>query len=180
VPADPLEPILETADVTSPRIARAELEAIARSVGTRHPAEFFEAVTLAPGLSWNDGHSRPDGYLEIHNRHWWIDVTAAENRRYLLTVIAAAVLVDVLKLHFSTLWVTRVLPAVLVLRSVRRDDTGLHLELARQAATPPLPPHLADIVHPDDYAEFIAAVDGAEAVLAIPVGGTVTFTHYAG
>jgi hypothetical protein len=179
VPTDPLEPILEMAGITSPRIEFPELEAISRGVGTRDPAEFFEAVTLAPGLSWNDGHCRPEGYLEIHNRHWWIDVTAAENRRYLLTVIAAAVIVDVLKLHFSTLWVARVLPEVLVLRSVRHDGTGLHLDLARQAATAQLPPHLADLVHPDDYAEFIAAVEAAAAILTIPVGGTVTFTPYA-
>jgi hypothetical protein len=179
MPADPLDPILDKADVTSSRIERPELEAISRSVSTRHPAEFFEAVTLAPGLSWNDGQSRPEGYLEIHNRHWWIDVTDAGNRSYLLTAVTAAVLADVLKLHVSTLWVTRVLPELVLVRSVHRDDAGLHLDLVRLAARPRLPPHLADIVNPDDFAEFAAAVEGAAPVLPLPAGGTVTFTRYA-
>jgi hypothetical protein len=176
MPTDPLDPILEKADVTSSRIQRAELEAISRCVGTVPAEEFIEAATLAPGLAWDDGQTRPAGYLEIHNRHWWIDVTDAGNRRYLLTAITAAVLVDALCLKFSTSWVTRVLPAVLVVRSASRDNTGLHLDLVRRAAVPPLPPHLADTVNPDDYAEFAAAVEDAAAVLPIRVGGTVRFT----
>lgn len=174
MPADQLEPILEKADVTSSRIERPELEAISRCVSTGDPAEFLEAVTVAPGLSWNDGQDRPPGYLEIHDRHWWIDVTDAGNRRYLLTVITATVLADVLKLDVSIVWITRVLPELLVLRSVRRDDAGLHLHLERLATKPQLPPHLADIVNPRDFAEFAAAVAGAATILPVPAGGTVT------
>jgi hypothetical protein len=176
MPTDPLDPILGSAGVTRSRLQRAELEAVCHGVSTVPPEEFIEAVTRAPGLSWDDGQSRPAGYFEIHDRHWWLDVIDPGNRRYLLTVVTAAVLVDALHLTPSIGWVTRVLPTAIVVRSASRDDMGLHLDLLRRAATGPLPPHLADTVNPDDYAEFTSVVAGAAPVLAIPAGGTVSFT----
>src|SRR6266511_3750050 len=46
-------------------------------------------------------------------------------------------------------------------------DTGLHFELRRHPA-PQLPPHHADTVNPDDYAEFVRAIERAEPSVPIP------------
>lgn len=175
MPTDPLDPILEQAGVKESCLQQAELTAISRNVSMVSAEEFIEACTYAPGLSWDDGQIRPAGRFEIHNRSWWIDVTDAGNRRYLLVIITAAMLVDALRLDLSTRWVAQIWPSVLGLRSVTRDEAGLHLDLARRATTP-LPPQFADDVHPADYAEFAAAIEGAAAVVLTQTGSRVTFT----
>jgi hypothetical protein len=174
MPTDPLDPILEHAQVEGPRVERAQLESVSKAVSAVPAEEFIEAVTYAPGLSW-DGHSRPAGYFEIHNRTWWIDISDPGNRRHLLAVVVAAVVIDVLQLDLSTGWVARAWPGVLAVQSVSREGTGLHIQLGRRPPAP-LPRHLKDIVNPDDYAEFEAAVQNAATVLPIRGGGTVTFT----
>jgi hypothetical protein len=172
---DELDAILANASVTDSQLQRADLEAICRSVSALPAAEFIEAVTQAPGLSWDDGRTRPAGYFEIHSRHWWIDVSDAGNRQHLLAVTIAAVLVDVLHLDFSIGWVTRIRPTVLVIQSVGRRHDRLQLALGRRGVVP-LPPDLTASVNPSDYADFTKAVAGAPAVLPMQGGGTVTFT----
>lgn len=171
---DPLEPVLDQAGARGPRLERAQAEAILKAVSTSPPDEFIEAFTYAPGMSWADGQGQPDDYLQIHNRSWSIDISEPGSREHLLAVVVAVVIADVLRLDLSVRWVARVWPGVLTVLSARRDDGGLHFRLARQPAAL-LPPHLADIVNPDDFAEFAVAVRSAAGVLPISGGGTVTF-----
>lgn len=173
--ADFLSPVLALSRVAGPHIRQAEVTAISQVVSTVPAAEFIEAATLVPGLSWDDGPARPAEYYEMHSGRWWIDTGDAGNRRHLLMVITAAVLIDALSLDYSTPWVTRVAPAVLAVRSVLRDGTCLRLDLLRSPAAP-LPMYLAGSVNRDDYAEFAAAVGDAAPVLASPAGHTITFT----
>ncbi|SRR6266511_2915636 len=180
MPTDPLDPILKEAAIDTHLLHRPQLEAIGSTVSRIDPDEFIAAVVFAPGLTWNDNQHRPHDYFEIHSRHWWIDASNADNRLQLVTAIAAAALVNALPLHLSTTWVTQILPTVLTVRSVHRDDTGLHFELRRHPA-PQLPPHLADTVNPDDYAEFVRAIERAEPSVPIPGDkGTIEFTSHDG
>ncbi|HZN76100.1 MAG TPA: hypothetical protein VFC00_31095 [Micromonosporaceae bacterium] len=170
---DPLEPILEEAAVDTHLLHRPELEAIGRAVNEIDPDEFIAAVVFAPGLSWSEDQHRPRDYFEIHGRHWWLDASNPDNRVRLVNAITAVALVHALGLNLSTTWVTDVLPTVVTVRSVHRDDTGLHFELRRRHPAAPLPPHLADTVNPDDYAEFVYAIEQAQ--LGEPVcNGRVT------
>ncbi|HEY1917844.1 MAG TPA: hypothetical protein VGH27_19915 [Streptosporangiaceae bacterium] len=171
---DELDAILASANIKGSQIQRTELEAICRSVCAVPAAEFIDAVTQAPGLSWDDGQTRPAGYFEIHSRYWSIDVSDAGNRQHLLAVTTAAALVGALHLNFSISWVTRVWPAALAIQSISWRDDGLHLGLVRQGVTP-IPLNLAASVNPSDYADFTKAVDGAPAVLPLEGGGTITF-----
>jgi hypothetical protein len=179
MPTDPLDPILEAAAVDTHLLYRPQLEAIGRTVSSIPAEEFIAAVVFAPGLSWNDDQPRPLDYFEIHSRQWRIDASHADNRQHLVISTAAAALVDALHLHLSTTWVIPILPTVLTVGSVRHDETGLHFELQRYPA-PPLPPHLADNVNPDDYAEFAREIKRAAPSLHIPVGGTIEFTRHDG
>jgi hypothetical protein len=173
MPTDPLDPVLAEAAVETHLLHRAELEAVGRAVSGVDPDEFIAAVVFAPGLSWS-GQDRPHDYFEIHSRHWSIDVSDAGNRRLLVTAAAAAALVDALRLPLSTTWVTRVLPAVLTVRSVRRDDGGVHFRLRRHPG--PLPPHLSDTINGEDYAGFVSTVETAGPTLTVAGRGTIEFT----
>jgi hypothetical protein len=177
MPTDDLDQILLQAGIEATRLERQELGAISRTVSLGSPAEYIDAATLADGLGWENGQARPTGTYEIHNRHWWIDISDLGNREHLVTVTVAAALLDVIepRLNFSVGWVTVVLPTVLALRSVRRDDAGLRLHLVRLAA-PQLPAALADTVNLDDYADFVAAVAAVPPVQPLRVGGTITVT----
>lgn len=177
MPSDNLDQILLQAGIDATCLERPELDAISRTVSASSPAEYIDAATLADGLGWDNGQARPSGSYEIHNRHWWIDISDAGNRAHLVTVTVAAALVDVIepRLNFSVGWVTVVLPTVLAVRSVRRDEAGLHLDLVRLAA-PQLPPALADTVNLDDYADFVATVGAVPPVQPLRVGGTIMVT----
>jgi hypothetical protein len=179
VTSDPLDPILATAATAAGQLRRPQVEAIGRAVSSLPPEEFIEAAVLAPGLSWDDGQPRPPDYFEIHSRRWWIDLSHSDTRQHLAIAVTAAALVDALHLHLSTTWVTKVLPSVVAIRCITRDGDGLLFELRRRPA-PPLPRHLADTVHPGDYAEFVQAIEEAAASLRLPVGGTIKFTTHDG
>ncbi|MBK3644587.1 hypothetical protein [Streptomyces sp. MBT33] len=174
--SDPLDAVLKGADVDAQLLRRAGLEAVGRTVSGLDPDEFIDAATQVCALSWDDGRARPPGYFEIHGQGWWIDTSGTENRRGLLHAVTAAALVDAIGLPRSTAWVARVLPGVLTVRSISGSaSTGLCFVLERHDASP-LPDHLADDVHPGDYAEFATAVATAAEVLSLPVGGSIRFT----
>jgi hypothetical protein len=175
MPSDEPDLVLEHAGVRTTLLRGAELSAISHSFSKVPPEEFIEAVTLAPALSWDGGQGRRPGTFEIHGRDWWLDVSDPGNREYLLVVIAAAVLADALQpsLQASVGWVAQVLPSVLTVRSVHRDGAGPHLDLVRRA-DPQIPADLVDCVNRQDFADFVAAVDAAPAVLPLPAGGVVT------
>jgi hypothetical protein len=149
-------------------------ETLGRAVSRRDPAEFIDAFIFAPGLEWGRDNPRPAGYLEIHGRRWVIDPSDASSRPRLLAVITAAALADALDLPFSTAWVTRALPGALAVRSVTIDESGAHITVERLTA-PALPPSLAQLVHPQDYAEFVEAIANAGTTVPVPAGGEITF-----
>jgi hypothetical protein len=175
MPTDPLEPLLEGDDIDPSRIGRAELAAIHGRVSTTPADEFLWASARAPGLSW-DGPDRPEGFFEIHNRRWWINATLPHNRQYLLTLVAAAAIIDALRLDLGIGWVAQVLPTVLSVESIRIDESGLHLTVRRDAA-PALPDDLAEDINPQDFADFVGAVGTTAPAVPLPAGGTVTFTR---
>ena len=171
---DELDPILRTARVESSTLRRSDLESLAGSVTRVPPDEFISAVVQVPGLGWDDGRTRPAGYLEIHSGDWFLDVADVNNRRYLVDVMVAAVLVDALGLRERTLWVTRVLPAVVEVISVDGVAGDLAISVRRRPE-PRLGEQLARIVHPLDFQEFVDAVAAAGEEVAVPAGGTLTF-----
>ncbi len=176
--SDDLGPVLEHAGVKATQLHRAELNIIGRTVTKVRPEEFIEACTYAPGLSWDDGQSRPPGTFEIHGHDWWIDVSDPANREYLLVIIVAAALADTLRpnLPVTVRWIAQVMPGVLTPQSVHTDNAGPHVNLVR-LADPQIPAELTDDVNQQDFTEFVAAVDAAPAVLPLPAGGAITVTR---
>jgi hypothetical protein len=173
---DALDPVLKGADVDAHLLRRPELEAVGRTVSRLDPDEFIDAAAQVCALSWDDGRTEPPGYFEIHRQNWWIDTLAAENRRGLVDAVTAAALVDALGLPRSTAWVAQVLPGVATVRSISADaPAALCFVLERHPASP-LPGHLADDVHPGDYAELAAAIASAAEVLPLPASGSIRFT----
>jgi hypothetical protein len=170
--ADPLDPVLRHVAADDARIDREKLKGIHGVVSRLDAADFIEAVILAPGLEWDHGQDRPKGFLEIHGRQWWIDATGADNRAHILTAITAAALIDALSLQFSAVWVTQVLPGVLTAQSVRFDEAGVYIAV-RLHGDPRIPDHLADIVNPRDYDEFVEAVSNAGDYVPLPAGGAI-------
>ncbi|HET9899230.1 MAG TPA: hypothetical protein VFQ44_30260 [Streptosporangiaceae bacterium] len=175
MPEDELGPVLDAAGVGAINLRYQELSAISCAVSNSLPDEFIHVITAAPALSWENGESRPPGRFEIHDRRWWLDVSIAANRDYLLTAAVAAALVDAIRpaLHFGIGWVAKVLPSVVAVREVRCDDTGLHIGLVRNGGAQ-VPAELADVINADDYADFVAAVDAIKTELTIGPGGTIT------
>lgn len=171
---DQLDPILRNAGVEAGALRRPELESLAAGVTRIPPDEFISAVVMAPGLGWDDGRTRPAGYLEIHNGGWFLDVADMRNRQHLVDATIAAVLIDALGLPEGTLWVTRVLPAVVEVVSVDQGPRGLVITLCRRPE-PRLGEQLSSTVHPLDFQEFVDAVAAAGAEVPVPTGGTITF-----
>lgn len=174
MPADELDPVLEAADVGEIKLRPPELKAISRTVSNGEPEEFIHVITAAPALSWEKGESRPPGRFEIQDRRWWLDVSIAANRDYLLAATVAAALLDAIRppLPFGIGWVAQVLPSVVAVREVRRDGSDLHIGLVRKVA-PQIPAELAEVVNGQDYADFVMAVDAVKAGAAIGAGGTI-------
>lgn len=171
---DPLEAILHGAAVEAVLLHQEQLSAVARTMTSIAAEEFFEAVILAPGLSYSEGYTRPHGYFEINSGHWWLDVSVPANRDHLLSVCVAAALGEALDLGLSVSWITMVLPAAVIVEAAVPTADGLLLRLRRLAA-PTLTADLADIVNPDDFADFAAALTAADD-LSLPGGGAVHFT----
>jgi len=176
---DLLEAILQHATNGAKRLTRRELDALAGEITRLDRAEFIEAAALAPGLEWDGDQDRPKGYLEIHGREWWIDVSKAENRLHLLTVVTAVALVDGLRLPFSTAWVTRVLTSVLTLDSAGFDESGLHMTVQLHS-DPRLPFGLTEIVNHLDYADFLDTVENAGETMPLSAGGTISIVKKQG
>jgi hypothetical protein len=175
MPVDPLEPILAHAATETHLLHRAELETVSRVISRHDPDEFIYAVTRVCALSWEGDRPRPEGYLEIHSQHWWVDLSVPDTRHKLLIVVAAAALVDALDLTLSTTWVARVLCTAISIESVAVIGTELWIRLHRHAE-PRLPDHLEKDIHPSDYAEFIQAITNAADTEHRYAGGTVCFT----
>jgi hypothetical protein len=177
--ADDLDAILANAGLDGTELRREEAGALARGAAGIPEEEFITTVVLAPGTGWDDGQQRPRDYLEVHTGRWRIDLRDPANRRHLVLVTVAAVLVDALNLSERTGWVVRVLPAVLDVLAVRAVPGGLHVELARRP-DPQVPAELATVVNVLDFADFVAAVHRAGPAVAIPAGGTITFAGSTG
>jgi hypothetical protein len=173
--ADDLDAILANAGLDGTELRREQAGVLARAASRKPAEEFITTVVAAPGTGWDDGRQRPPDYLEVHTGRWHIDLRDPANRRHLVLVTVAAVLVDALNLTERTGWVFPVLPAVVDVLAVRAVSGGLHVELAR-LADPRVPAELATVVNVLDFADFVAAVHRAGPAVAIPAGGTITFS----
>jgi hypothetical protein len=173
--ADDLDAILARAGLDGTELRREQAGALARAVSQKPEEEFITTVVAAPGTGWDDGQQRPRDYLEVHTGRWHIDLRDPANRRHLVLVTVAAVLVDALNLTERTSWVSAVLPAVADVGAVRAVPGGLHVELVR-LTDPQVPTELAALVNVLDFTDFVAAVHRAGPVVAIPAGGTITFS----
>jgi hypothetical protein len=164
--ADDLDAILAHAGLDGTELRREQTGALARAVSRKPEEEFITPVVAAPGTGWDDGQQRPRDYLEVHTGRWHIDLRDPANRRHLVLVTVAAVLVDALNLTERTGWVVPVLPAVVDVLAVRVVPGGLHVELAL-LADPQVPADLATVVNALDFADLVAAVHRAGPTVAL-------------
>jgi len=172
-PPDQFAAVLRRAGVTGPNLRRGDLEAIAGLLGVGWADEFIAPALDVPGLSWDDGRPRPDGYFEIHGADWSIDASGTETRRRLVTVVVSAALVDALELDFGIEWVAAAVPHLLAIDAVTADGRGLRIEARRLPASAARPPELADTVHVDDWAGVVAALTSASEEVSFSGGGTL-------
>ena len=169
---DLLGPILRATGIENDRVGPEELGRLGAKITTGSLEEFILHPTRVPGLI-ND-QERPPDYFEIHDREWWIDARQPAARGYLLTLVAAAAVGEALGLDHTLWWITKVLPATLTIDDAGIDGTGVRL-VVRRRKVPELPAELADDVHPQDFADFVAALSRAATVVSLPDGGAVTF-----
>jgi hypothetical protein len=172
MPDDPLAALLAAAGAAPEHVGPEEIRALGALVASRSFEDFIMYPAHAPGLL-ND-QDRPYDFFEIHDREWWIDARPPAARDYLTLLIAAAAVSDALVLDYTLLWLTKVLPAVLTVENVTVHADGVRLTL-RVRSSPQLSADLSDDVHPQDFADFTAALHSAANVMPLPAGGTVTF-----
>ncbi|MET7401368.1 hypothetical protein ABZS66_48600 [Dactylosporangium sp. NPDC005572] len=174
MPTDPLEQLLAAVGADPTHLGPEELADLARRLTLAPPDEFVLAAARAPGLDWPDAQGS-NGYLHIHDREWWVDAGRDEHRAHLARLAVAAAIVGALRLDLTLEWAARLLPAMVTVGAVTVDAAGIHLALRRRPE-PVVPAGLADEVHPLDFADLAGALAAAPRTVALPAGGTLTFT----
>jgi hypothetical protein len=172
MPEDDLDAVFKAAGVDPAHLGPAEL---AKLVGKATSPAIGMILQPPRAAGLFDAGERPPGFLEIHDREWWLDATAPGGRQYLRNVLAAAAIADALDLYHTLTWVTTVLPATATVEAVTADDQGVHF-LLRCIPAPVLPPELEDDINPQDFAEFADALAAAGPAVPLPAGGTLIFT----
>ncbi|MBP2477717.1 hypothetical protein JOF53_006589 [Crossiella equi] len=151
---DRFDALLKKAGVPHERVRRPDLERVAEGVRSPGGDDFIEATAKMSSLEWDSGDSRPEGYLELHADEWSIDLGTARNKEAVAWALVASVLVREHVANNSITWLARLLPAIGELSVT--DVAGRVGAVLRINATE-VPATLAKVVHPLDFADFVAS-----------------------
>ncbi|GAA0450434.1 hypothetical protein Ade02nite_59600 [Paractinoplanes deccanensis] len=170
MPDDDLDAVFEVAGVDPRHLGPGEL---GRLTGRDDTAEFMLVPSLMPGLA--EDQQRSPGFLEIHDREWWIDASGPAGKDYLRTLLTADAIAEALGLFATLSWIAAVLPAVATVEAITFEDQRLHVAV-RLKPSPTMPEHLAEDINPQDFGEFADALAAAAAGKAVTASSGVTVT----